>query len=383
MRSNVIAGIDVGTNTIKVVVAEFPLKKAPRILGTGRSISRGLRQGYVTDIARAAQSIREAVREAESVSKVKIKEALASIGGITLESETSKGSAVISRADKEVTERDLNKALAESEENLKIINRHILHELPISFKLDGKEVLGDPVGMKGIKLEVKNLFVSVLEQHFENLLGAVEEAGIKVVDAIASPIAESMAVLSEKQRSVGCVLINIGSETLSVSVFENSVPISLGIYALGSADITNDIALGLKIPLEEAEKIKTKMLRHDYPQKKLEDITNARLEDIFEIVEDHLRKIGRGGLLPAGAVISGGGAQIENIEEEAKKMLNLPAMLGENRIFKNPKERRGLVWGVALGLCASGKQMYGGRIPRRGGGSFSQFFRNFFDQFLP
>ena len=386
MSRNILVGIDVGTHATRVAVVEYKKGKSPRVIGTGTSASRGMRQGYITNIDSAAKAIKRAFDAAEKSSGVRIKQAFLSIGGITLDSEVSRGGAVISRADKEVTDLDISKAITESEENLQMINKKIVHEVPILFKLDGKEVLGDPRGMQGIKLEVKTLFITCLEQHLDDLITAVNRAGVEVTDVIASPIAASMVALSEKQKSVGCILVDIGAETVGIAVFENGTILSLHVFAIGSTDITNDVALGFQIPLEEAEEVKIGTITRDYSPKKLEEIIEARLTDIFELIESHLKKISRNGLLPAGVIITGGGANIHMIEELSKKMLGLPTKIGEDKIFSNSKNKsRDSLWFVALGLCIAGRRFYkgsysGGPSPWQ---SIKRFFSSIGRQLLP
>ncbi|PCI20681.1 cell division protein FtsA [Candidatus Wolfebacteria bacterium] len=359
MAKNISVGIDIGTQTTRVVVVEYVKgKPVPRILGTGKSESQGLRQGYIHDYEATIESIKKAVAEAEKNAGVTIKKAFVSIGGISLTSEMGHGYSIISRGDKEVTELDINKAIHESEDAIDISNKKIIHVIPVTYKLDGNEVLGNPEGMQGIKLEVKTLFVTAMERHIENLLGALAEAGIDVQDVIAAPIAASMVALTEKQKSVGCILIDIGAETVEIAVFENGTVLSLQVFPIGSMDITNDIALGFKIPLEDAEKLKRGNIVGEFPKKKLQEIITARATDIFEYVEAHLKKIKRNGLLPAGVIITGGGSNILEIEELSKKILRLPSRKGNALIFQAKKGSGDASWLVALGLCVVGRRFY-------------------------
>src|ERR1035437_7743881 len=173
------------------------------------------------------------------------------------------------------------------------------------------------------------LFIPCIDHHLNDILESVEGAGIRVEDVMAAPVAASLVTLTKSQKIAGVVLCNIGAETVSIAVFENSVPVSLEVFPIGSTDITNDIALGLKVPLEEAEQIKIGAITgNSYPRKKLEEIIEARLSDIFELIEAHLKKIGRSGLLPAGIVITGGGAGLGTIEDMARVALRLPSRVG-------------------------------------------------------
>ncbi|MBI5126511.1 MAG: cell division protein FtsA [Candidatus Taylorbacteria bacterium] len=361
MSRPIITGIDIGTYHVKVVIAHPATKSssAPVIIGTGVSESRGIRHGYITSVHDIGRSIRAALDEAERKAKVKVKRAFISIGGIGLGSITSQGATIVTRADNEITQLDVKKAHEQSEHDIQasaILNRKIIHSVPLEYKIDGKKVLGKPEGMKAQRLEVKMLFITCLEHHLNDLIQAVEEAGVEVEDVMASPLAASLVTLTKSQKIAGCVLANIGAETVSIAVFENNIPISLEVFPIGSTDITNDIALGLKVPLEEAEQIKIGAITGtSYPRKKLEEIIYARLSDIFDLIEAHLKKIGRSGLLPAGIIITGGGAGLGSIEDMAKISLRLPSRIGSVMSSQDSRESfKDATWAVAYGLCLFG-----------------------------
>lgn len=362
MPRSIITGIDIGTYHVKVVIgsgAEFDEKGFPKILGTGIAESRGLRHGYVLSAKDISESVKRAVSEAEKRAKVKVKRAFLAIGGIGLGSFTSSSSIIISRADSEITRLDVERVQEQCEKDIQqsqILNKKIINSIPLQYKIDGKPILGKPEGMKGSKFEVRTLYITCLEHHLNDIIQSVEEAGISVEDVVASPIAASLLTLTKSQKIAGCVLANIGAETVSIAVFENNMPVSLEIFPIGSTDITNDIALGLKVPLEEAEQIKLGAITgSSFPRKKLEEIIYARLSDIFELIEAHLKKIGRNGLLPAGIIITGGGSGLSNIEEMAKVSLRLPARLGTINMGKEDKQNyRDSTWAVAYGLCVIG-----------------------------
>jgi cell division protein FtsA len=360
MRHSFVTGIDVGTYHVKVVIArtgeESDSKTLPQIIGTGFSESRGLRNGYIINEADVERSIRNAVAQAEKASGVRIKNAYVSMGGIGLDEIHSKGEAITSRADSVISQVDVERALQVSEEAIleRIPNRKIIHAIPLSFTVDGERVHGRPHGLKGTKLEVETLFVTAFEQHLNDLVESIESIGIKVNDIMASPLAGSLVMLSKTQKRAGCVLANIGAETVSIVVFENSTPVSLKIFPVGSSDVTNDIALGLKIPLDEAEKIKRGgMTSTTYSKRKLDDIITARLTDIFELIDAHLKKIKRDGLLPAGVILTGGGSSIPLMQELAKSELRLPAKIATLDPGQNGKVKDAS-WAVAYGLCIWG-----------------------------
>lgn len=377
-------GIDVGTHATRVVIVEHSRGEAPIIIGTGVSETRGLRHGYIVNKMDAMRSISTAIANAEKMSGIKIKSALLSVGGISIESVMSHGTAIISRASSEVTELDIRKAEMEAEENLThLANKRIIYRTPIRFKLDNKEVLGDPLGMTGSKLDIKMLFVTCLEQHLNDIIRTIEELGVEVDEVVPSPIAAGQVALNKKQRSVGCALVNIGAETVSIAVFENDTPISLQIFPIGSTDITNDIALGLKIPLHEAEKIKVSGPDGIYSKKKLEEIIEARLYDIFELIDAHLKKIGRSGLLPAGVILTGGGAGIATIEDLAKAVLKLPSSIAHPAVSNAGKHPvKDSSWLVAYGLAVYALQKPNEGI-EAGFGDIVETLKNWVKPFLP
>lgn len=359
MARPIIAGIDIGTYHIKTVIAKEGEDGMPIVLGAGIAESRGVRHGYITNPSEVAQSIQASWAHAVKQAGVKPRRAFVSVGGIGLGSVVVSSAVVVSRADSEITHLDIEKVHEQCEKDIPpatSLNRKIIHNIPLQYKIDGRVVLGRPEGMKANRLEVKMLFITCLEHHLNDALEAVSQAGIGIEDVMASPIAASLVTLSKSQKIAGCVLANIGAETVSIVVYENNIPVSLEVFPIGSTDITNDIALGLKVPLEEAEQIKVgHVAGTNIPRKRLEEIIEARLSDIFDLIEAHLKKIGRSGLLPAGIVITGGGSHLSNIEEMARAALRLPSRRGS--IIRNPGEKsefKSSTWAVAYGLCMFG-----------------------------
>lgn len=359
MSKNITVGIDVGTHQIKVVVAERNPKERsgiPNILGTGYILSKGLRHGYIVNTIDAKKSIREAIEQAEKSSGISIRKAYLAIGGVGLEEIRSSGEAIISRADSEVTNLDIEKAVKDSEDKVasQITNRKMIHAIPMEYKMDGEKVLGRPQGMKGNKLEVETLFVVTIEQHMQDLISIIESIGVDIIDVMASPIAASFVTLTKAQKMAGVILANIGSETVSIVVYENNVPISVKVFPIGGNNITNDIALGLQVSLNEAEDIKIgKYSSRSYPNDKLDKIILSRLSAIFDLIEAHLKKIGKNGLLPAGIVITGGGSGVATIEDLARGVLKLPSRRSKLN-WKQDTKVKDSSWAVAYGLCIFG-----------------------------
>ena len=406
MSKNIAVGVDIGTYHVKVVVTEeSPTSHGmPTVLGVGYAESKGLRHGYIINQNDAIRSIRRAIRQAEKSAQTRIKKVFLSIGGIGLSSHSGTGTIMISRADNEITELDIDKAIEEAQASLPqtvSINKKVIHTIPVEYKVDGKAVLGSqPVGMRGVKLEAKVLFVMSLEHHLSELIRAVEDSGVEISDVMASPLAASLVSLTKAEKIAGVVLTNIGSETVSIVVYEDDIPISLEILPLGSNDITNDIALGLQISLDEAEKVKTDFDEGNsdskHPKKKLEEIIDARMSDIFDLVAAHLKKINKTGLLPAGIVITGGGSGVTTAEDLAKAYLKLPSKVSTlvcneeiSECFgDNAVSVKDASWAVAYGLCVFGLHAEGeGTITSGMGKRFGRSIKNstlkWIKQFLP
>ena len=386
MKRRIAAGIDIGTYQVKLVVVEELTDKRSgtrqlHILGTGLAESKGLRHGYIVDTDEVTASIRKAKQQAESTARVPIRSCFLAVGGISLDEARATGFAIISRADQEITALDLEKAGGVAREAAApgFLNRQVLHSIPLEYRIDGAKVLGNPLGMKGVRLEVDYLFVTCLAQHEEALVKAVEDAGIDIVDQMASPLAGSYVLLEGDQKMKGCVLANIGAETISIVVYDEGIPVSVKVFPTGSSHITDDIALGLRVSLDEAERLKLGRLSGQmYPRKKVDDLISSRLILMFALIDKHLKSLGRRGPLPAGIIISGGGAGLGSVSDIAKSSLKLPSRLAEFRLSGDTKIRDA-TWAVAYGLAFWG--LTGDtNAPKKGvGATFGKFFR----QFLP
>lgn len=355
----IIVGIDVGTQKTRVLVSRLSKESpVPVVIGMGTSDTYGMRHGYIEDIGLTVKSIKRAVNDAEKQSGISIRKAYLSIGGATLSTIVGVGNTIASRSDGEVTNFDIEKAIKESENALTLANKRVLYSIPLEYKLDGKEVPGNPEGMRGVKLEVKALFVTGFTRHVDDLEAALLELGIEVQDIVPAPILLSRVALSSKQKAVGVGIVDIGAESLSLAVFENSRLSGLHIFSIGSNDITNDIALGLRVALEEAEHIKLGVVTQaNFPKKKIDDVVIARLGDMFELVQSYLKKMKRNELLPAGIILAGSGSLVPNSIETAKEYLKLPT---KQIILTMQTEDRGVVrdisWAVAYGACLYGAQ---------------------------
>ena len=376
-------GIDIGTYHVKVVIAAPPENPnlPMQILGTGAAASKGMRYGYIIDTHEATKSVKEAVQRASAASKLPVRSARVALGGLGLDEIRSSGDVTLTASGGIVTDREIERGLKESEKRVstKLTNRTIIHTIPLQFRVDGERVFGKPLGLQGTKLSVDTLLVTMLSQHHDDLIEAVEAAGVEVEGVMASPLAASLVTLTKAQKTAGVVLANIGAETLSVIVFDDDIPISVKVFPTGSSDITNTIALSFQIAPTEAEQMKRGAVTgSDISPKQMSSIVTPRVRDMFLLVNAHLKGIGRHRLLPAGIVITGGGSGLTNASDIARTVLKLPSQLG----IAGNLTRTGTVdamWAVAYGLC---RWAYGedetaassslGEILRRFGDSIKQ-----------
>jgi cell division protein FtsA len=355
MNNDLTIGIDFGTSTIKIIVAESVPNQPPRIISNIESPSHGFRHGYIVDQDKATESLNQALVKLATTGH-KVSKARIAFGGVGLKSQYVRTS-IESIKNNEVAERHVHEVIQKAEDLFveKYPNKKVLHIIPTKYRVDGRDVLGTPTGMYGNSIEVKVVFITTLEHHYDAIMAMLEKNNIDVVDTIAAPIADAATSLSYTQQNQGCMLANIGAETTSLSTFENGIITSLDVLPIGSNDITNDIALGLQIPLNEADAIK-KGSKNDHPKRKVDEIIHARIADILELTDKHLAKIKKSRLLPAGIVFSGGGSHIANINEYAKQELRLPSEeVSLNKISKKTKRslRVPNQFSVAYGLCSS------------------------------
>lgn len=380
---HIYTGIDIGTYHVKVVIAapqdrdDLPMQ----ILGTASAASKGMRQGYILNGKEISRSIQEAVLRASQAAGVQIKAARIGIGGMGLDEFRSTGEVSLTQSAGIVEERDIERGLRDAEKRAasKLANRHIIHTIPLAFRVDGTPVYGRAVGWHGTKLSVDALIITALAQHYDDLIEAVEESGVEVEGVMASPLAASLVTLTKAQKTAGVVLANIGAETISIAVFENDTPISVKVLPAGSAEITNQIALNFKVPLVEAEQMKRGAVTgSDIPLKKLEDVVTKRLRDMFNLINAHLKDIGKQRLLPAGIIITGGGSSLMSAAEVARATLQLPAQIG-NLAFTTRAGAVDATWAVAYGLCRWGFAEDSADAPALGGvlrSGWDRFVRN-------
>lgn len=388
MARRIATGIDIGTHQTKVVVVEevsTPEGAELKILGTGLSETKGMRHGYVVDVEDAAASVRVACTQASTIARLPIKKGFLAIGGVSLDEIRAGGETVISRADQEITELDIEKTLDAAREAARpgFLNRTVLHEIPLEFRVDNHLSLGSPLGMKGTRLSAEYLFITCLNQHSEVLTRATEAADVEIIDRMASPLAGSYVTLTKDQKMKGCVLANIGAETVSIVVYDEGLPISVKVFPIGSTNITDDLALGFKVSLEDAERLKLGHLGGAmYPKKKIEEIVTARFRTMFDLIDKHLKTLGKRGSLPAGIIISGGASGQGTVNDIAKGTLSLPSRIADVRVTEDTKIQDA-TWAVAYGLALWGLTGDTETPKRVRGGAFIEGATRFLRQFLP
>jgi cell division protein FtsA len=350
-KDNIIVGLDVGTTKVRTVIASIKAKDdaRPKIIGVGESASSGMRKGVVVDIEEMTKSIKRSIDNAERVSGVNIDKVFVSVGGSHVKARGNKGVAAVSRADEEFSQEDVMRAI----DNASILyldpNREIIHIIPREFNIDGQGGIQDPRGMSGFKLEVDALIVEGLTPYIKNLRKCINNAGLEIRGLVLNVLAASQAVLTKKQKELGVVVLDFGGGTVGMAVYEEGKLLHINILPVGSAHITNDIAIGLRTSVETAEKIKLaygSCLPEEVSKKETIDlskidekeegvvgrreiskIVEARMDDIFSLVNKELKKIDRE-RLPAGAILIGGGAKTPDIIDLAKEKLKLPVQLG-------------------------------------------------------
>ncbi len=352
-REKVIVGLDVGTCQIRVAVAQRKEESlAPQVLAVSRVPTGGMRKGTVVDIDEVAKNIKEAVQQAERLAGVPVGHAFVSIGGSHILCRASKGVIAVSRADGQISEEDKDRALQAAKAISLALNREIMHCLPRRFNVDGQEAIKNPVGMQGVRLELDALIIEGSAPFIKNLTKSVKEAGLDIDGMTLTIWAASHAVLNKRQKELGVLVLDFGGGTTGMAVFEEGDILHCQILPVGSAHITNDIAIGLRTSVDVAEKIKVEYgstLPGDIGKKETIDLTKmgeaegqvarhqvaeiieARVSEILDLVNKELKKIDRAGLLPAGVVLVGGGAKMRGLPELVKERLKLPVQLGSVR----------------------------------------------------
>ena len=341
-------GIDIGTTMVRCVVGHIdPTTGAPTIVGVGQSSNSGMRKGIVANLTGPAQAIDNALGEAERMSGYQVDAASISVNGSHILSTKADGMIAVGAMDHEIVEEDLARIEEVATIGKVPANREILEVVPHSYRLDGQDNIKDPLGMTGTRLEINANVVSVLAPHLSNLQKAAEMAKVAPHAIAPAVLAASRSVLTEQQLENGVAVIDLGGATTSVAVFEEGDLQYVAVIPFGGVTITNDLAIGLKTDPEVAEKVKLahavavsrsdaqdvsvkhEKELHRFNTGDIDEIVEARLDEIFDAVQKELKRAGRAGQLPSGVVLTGGTAKLKGITDYTKEKLGLAARVGK------------------------------------------------------
>lgn len=342
----IVLGLDIGTTKVAATVGRHA-EGTIEILGMSKVPNSGLRKGQVIDIEETVSAISAVLEEAERAAGAPLTRAVVSLGGAHVETASSKGVIAVSRPDGEITRGDVDRVLEAARAVAMPANREIIHVLPKHFTVDAEAGVVDPIGMTGIRLEVDAHVVSCASSAVKNLVRAINQAGLEVQDLVFDPLATAEILVTKRAKESGVTLIDIGAGTTGVAIYEEGDLVHAKILPIGSMHITNDIAIGLRTSIDVAESVKIKYghartqdvretdladlssidpTELDQPkQKYVAEIIEARLGELFVMIGDELRVVGKDGTLPAGALFTGGGSQLDGLIESAKEALHLPA----------------------------------------------------------
>ena len=404
-QDNLVVGLDIGSSAVRLVVGQMMYDGESRsselqILGAADVPSAGVHKGVINSIEDVVSSISACLEKGERMVGVPISKVWVGISGLHIVSQVSKGVIAVSKADNEISEEDVSRAVEASRAIATPLNYEVLHVLPKNFSIDGQGKVKDPVGMTGIRLEVDSQIILGSSSQIKNLTKAVYRAGLNIEDLVLAILATSEAVVTARQKEIGVVIVNIGVSTTSLAVFEEGDILHTAILPIGAEHITNDIAIGLRTSIDIAEAVKTQYGDcapgqiskreeidlyevgagdHEIVKKQyVSEIIEARVEEILSKIDQELVRIKRNGLLPAGAVFTGGGAKLPGLVELAKKHLRLPAVLGYPLNITSVTDKvNDLNFSTAMGLVRWGSMIqhhgYGGNsYDGQGGGAFKR-----------
>jgi len=386
-----ITALDIGTSQIKVLVAKAEKGAKLSLAAVFKTPSAGIRKGEVVNIEELVQALKPVIDGVKHVDKSAAKNIFVNIAGGNVRIQNSRGIVAVSRADSEIYSEDVDRAVKASQAINLGPNRIILHTINKEFIVDGIGDISDPLGMVGNRLETNSLIIDCFKPSLNNLLKAVEASGGKMGGVIYNPLAAARSVLNKNQKELGVVVIDIGFATTDMAVYQENRLVSTATFPIGSSHITNDLAIGLRCPINVAEKlkiafgaaraketpIKEKIELHNLDEslnstvnkKFISEIIEIRLNEIFEMVNSDLKSIGKTSDLPSGAVIVGGGSKMAGIAALAKQELKLPIQLGtvEAEQIEFPdtdtqKEIEDPEFAVAVGLLSWGvEQIFGSK----------------------
>ena len=346
-RDSLVVGLDIGTTKICTIVGEMADGQVKSI-GLGPFPSKGLRKGVVINIESTVQSIKKAVEEAELMADCHITSVYVGIAGGHIKGINSHG--VIAIKNKEITEKDKNRVIDAASAVAMPMDREIIHVIPQEYIVDDQDGIKDPVGMSGVRLEGRVHIVTGAITSAQNIIKCANRAGLDVDDIVLEQLGSSEAVLTPEEKEMGAAIIDIGGGTTDLVIFLNGSIKHTAVFSMAGNHITNDISVGLRTPVEEAEKIKirygcalTSLVRKDetievpsvggrkprvLSRQTLAEIIEPRVEEILTLVRDELMKMNYGNLLASGVILTGGSAILEGIPELAEQIFNLPVRKG-------------------------------------------------------
>ncbi len=375
-------GLDIGSNNIRVVTLQHQPDETWQIIGAAERQAEGMAKGMVTNIEDLVSSISEVLEQSERMTGTPIESSVVGISGTHIKTLESNGVVAVAKADKEITEEDVARAIEAAQAVATPANYEILHVIPKDFTVDNQSGIKDPVGMTGVRLEVATQIIIGLSSQIKNLTKCIYRAGIDVDDLVFSILACSESTLTKQQKELGVALVNIGSQTTNLIVYEEGEVLHTAVLPVGSNHITADIAIGLRTSIETAEAVKLEVVQLNSKKvskrdeidlakfsstekertmvslKHICDIATARVEEIFVLVDKELKKINRSGLLPSGVVLTGGGSKLPGLLELAKDKFKLPAFEGKPLgTEESPVDKvTDSAYTVALGLAIWGTQ---------------------------
>ncbi len=341
-------GLDIGTTKVRTIVAHIDSTTGvPTIVGVGQAANSGMRKGVVVNLQGPGQAIDTALGEAERMSGYQVHGATISLNGTHILTTHADGMVAVGAGDHEITPDDLDRIKDVATMGKVPANRQILDVIPHSYRLDGQDGIKDPLGMTGTRLEIDAHVISALTPYLVNVEKTAESAQVTPHAIVPTAMAAARAVLSESQMENGVAVIDMGGATTSIAVYEEGDLQYTGVVPIGGHNITNDLAIGLKTDPEIAELVKTKHAcalshaekdtvevkhnkeTHTFSSEEMNEIVEARLEEIFEGIQMHLKKAGRAGRLPGGIVLVGGASKLKHMAEYTKEALGLSARLGQ------------------------------------------------------
>lgn len=381
-----IVGIDIGSGSLRALGciheegARFPI-----VVATYKKPIEGVDRGNITDGDEVANAIVDAIEKLEQESGHNALHTLVSLGATGLTSFHANGHAQVSRGDASVTDLDIENAIKDANRGVPDIrNKAVVHTIPMKYKLDGADVPGEVIGVRGNRLEAKTLFVTYPLQCMNVIKKTLEKARVRVTDIVAGPIAESIPLLTKKQKVAGVALVNIGAGVTSILVYENNIPLLVSTIPVGGDDITKDIALGLKTTLEEAEEVKCGRTGAGHSKRRVEEIIEARLEDICVKLNKELDRIHRRELLPAGIVVCGSSALVPRLEYVFRSELKLPIKIATNELVRLTHDTlRDSGWARCYGLTFLAPHEDEKEVWKDVLTSFAARVKKFIVQFLP